>query len=165
MTRFITKDFLLSTITSLSDVRPGSLVERYRRCGKPYCHCVKPGAKGHGPSYSVTRSVKGKTVTKIIPKNAVETTTKQLQEYQRFREAVSELVETNERICDVQLEAQKAASTEAKKRGGTQICRRRLNMRSPISCNRLCAVPSNFQHSSAPGGYRGWGQVDLEHRG
>ena len=111
------KEQMLSTIASLSDFRPGSLVERYRRCGKPYCHCAKPGAKGHGPSYSLTRSVKGKTVTKIIPKNAVETTNKQLQEYQRFREAVSELVETNERICDVQLEAQKAASTEAEKRG------------------------------------------------
>lgn len=111
------KEQILSTITSLSDFRPGSLAERYRRCGKPYCHCAKPGAKGHGPSYSLTRSVEGKTVTKIIPKDAVETTNRQLQEYHRFREAVSELIETNEKICDTHLEAGKEASREAEKKG------------------------------------------------
>ena len=111
------KEQILSTITSLSVFRPGSLAERYRRCGKPYCHCAKPGAKGHGPSYSLTRSVEGKTVTKIIPKDAVETTNRQLQEYHRFREAVSELVETNEKICDAYLEAGKEASREAEKKG------------------------------------------------
>ena len=111
------RERILSKITSLSDFRPGSLVERYRRCGKPYCHCAKPGSRGHGPSYSLTRSVKGKTVTKIIPKEAVETTNRQLQEYHRFREAVRELVETNEKICDAQLEAEKTASREAEKRG------------------------------------------------
>ncbi len=101
----VKKEQLLSKINQLVDFRPGSLVERYRRCGKPYCHCAKPGAKGHGPSYSLTRSVKGKTITKIIPKDAVETTRQQLHEYHLFREAVDELVDTNEKICDTQLEA------------------------------------------------------------
>jgi len=111
------KEQILSTITSLSEFRPGSLAERYRRCGKPYCHCAKPGAKGHGPSYSLTRSVGGKTVTKIIPKDAVETTRRQIEEYHRFREAVAALAETNEKICDAQLEAEKTASKKAEKRG------------------------------------------------
>ena len=113
----VKKEQILSKITHLSDFRPGSLVERYRRCGKPYCHCAKPGAKGHGPSYSLTRSVKGKTVTKIIPKEEVEMTRRQIQEYHRFREVVGELVETNEKICDAKLEAGKQASREAKKKG------------------------------------------------
>jgi hypothetical protein len=111
------KEQILSKITHLADFRPGSLVERYRRCGKPYCHCAKPGAKGHGPSYSLTRSVKGKTITKIIPKDEVEATRQQIQEYHRFREMIGELVETNERICDVRLEANKKASREAEKKG------------------------------------------------
>jgi hypothetical protein len=111
------KEQILSNITHLADFRPGSLAERYRRCGKSYCHCAKPGDKGHGPSYSLTRSVKGKTVTKIIPKDAVETTNRQIQEYHRFREAVSELVDTNEKICDAKLETRKRASREAEKKG------------------------------------------------
>jgi hypothetical protein len=113
----VKKEQILSKIINLSDFRPGSLVERYRRCGKSYCHCAKPGAKGHGPSYSLTRSVKGKTITKIIPKDAVETTRRQIQEYHRFREAVDELVDTNEKICDAKLEEKKEASREAKKKG------------------------------------------------
>jgi hypothetical protein len=111
------KEQILYKITNLSDFRPGSLVERYRRCGKPYCHCAKPGAKGHGPSYSLTRSVKGKTITKIIPKEKVEETRRQISEYHRFREVIGEFVEANERICDAQLEANKKASQEAEKRG------------------------------------------------
>ena len=59
----------------------------------------------------------GKTVTKIIPKEEVEMTRRQIQEYHRFREVVGELVETNEKICDAKLEAGKQASREAKKKG------------------------------------------------
>ena len=105
------------SLTNFSDFRPGSLVERYRRCGKPYCHCAKPGAKGHGPSYSLTRSVKGKTVTKIIPKEEVTETKRQIQEFHRFQEVVAELIETNEKICDVRLETKKTAHKGAKKKG------------------------------------------------
>ena len=101
------KERILSRIASFSDFRPGSLVERFRRCGKPYCPCAKRGEKGHGPSYSLTRSVKGKTVTKIIPKDQVETTRKQIEEYHRFRQAVGELMEANIKICDTKLAMEK----------------------------------------------------------
>lgn len=113
----VKKEQILSEITQLADFRPGSLVERYRRCGKPYCHCAKTGDKGHGPSYSLTRSVKGKTITKIIPKEEVERTRQQIKEYHRFQEMIGALVDTNEKICDIQLEATKQACQEAKKKG------------------------------------------------
>jgi hypothetical protein len=62
-------------------MRPGSLVKRYRACGKPTCHCAQKGDRGHGPSWSLTRPVAGKTVTKVIPPNAVEATQAQFAEY------------------------------------------------------------------------------------
>jgi hypothetical protein len=111
------REQILATITQFSEFRPGSLVMRYRKCGKPYCHCAKPGERGHGPSYSLTRSVKGKTVTKIIPKEAVTVTRQQIQEYHRFQKIIGELVDTNEKICDLQLDEKKQASREAKKKG------------------------------------------------
>lgn len=111
------KEQILEQITQIALFRPGSLVERYRKCGKPYCHCSQPGERGHGPSYSLTRSVKGKTITKIIPKEEVEETKQQIQEYHRFQNLIGELVNTNETICDVQLEVKKQASVEAKKKG------------------------------------------------
>jgi len=58
----------------------------------------------------------GKTVTKIIPKEEVEMTRRQFQVYHRFYEVVGELVETNEKIYDAKLKAEKKASRETKKR-------------------------------------------------
>jgi hypothetical protein len=83
--------------------RPGCLVERYRKCGKPNCRCAQPDEPGHGPSWSLTRDVKGKTTTKIIPKEFVPRTREQIEEYQRLRHLTSDLVEVNEKICEARI--------------------------------------------------------------
>jgi hypothetical protein len=105
-------------LSQMDDLRPGSLVDRFRRCGKPTCHCAKPDSPGHGPSYSLTREVGGKTVTKIIPPSAVEQTKRQIDEYKRFRELTREFVEVSEKVCDAQLHpAVGSVSREVKKNG------------------------------------------------
>jgi len=101
-------------------LRPGSLVERYRRCGKPGCHCAGKGAEGHGPSWSLTREVGGKTITRVIPTGAVAQTREQIAEHKRFRAMVREVVETSELLCDARLEAGVAASDEAAEKGGSK---------------------------------------------
>ena len=45
--------------TTLGDLRPGSLKPRYRKCGKPNCHCAREGDPGHGPKWVLSREVKG----------------------------------------------------------------------------------------------------------
>ena len=77
------RDELKAKIVQVDDFRPGSLMERYRRCGKPTCHCAKEGEAGHGPSWSLTLEVGGKTVTRTIPPDAVETTRQQIAEEKR----------------------------------------------------------------------------------
>ena len=111
---------LKTEIAQVGDLRPGSLVERYRRCGKCGCHCAETGAAGHGPSWSLTREVGGKTVTRVIPPKAVDSTRRQMAEHRRFRGLVRELVETSEQLCDAKLEAPEAASQEAAKKGGSK---------------------------------------------
>ena len=96
---------IITQIKNFPDFRSGSLVGRYRKCGKPNCHCAKPDSKGHGPSWSLTRTFKGKTITKIIPKDAVEITRKQISQYHQFQETVHNLVETNVKICNAHLES------------------------------------------------------------
>jgi hypothetical protein len=106
------RDQLTAAIAQIGDMRPGSLVPRFRRCGKATCHCAKKDAKGHGPSYSLTHPVAGKTVTRVIPAgSAVEVTKRQLNEYHRFRELVRQLINVSEQICDLQLR-QSASSAE-----------------------------------------------------
>ena len=57
------KTAMLDQIVTVSDIRPGSLLGRFRKSGKPNCHCAREGDQGHGPSWSLTRAVGGKTVT------------------------------------------------------------------------------------------------------
>jgi hypothetical protein len=92
-------------LSGLGDLRPGSLTERYRKCGKPNCHCAQPGQTGHGPSWSLTHDVKGKTATRIIPEALVPQTREQIAEYRRLRDLTRDLVEVNEKICEVRIES------------------------------------------------------------
>ena len=91
-------------IKSLGDMRRGSLAERYIRCGKAGCHCTKVGSKGHGPSYSLTRKVKGKTVTKYLRVEQVEQVQEQIRNRRQFGRLLQEFLEVNEAICDLRLE-------------------------------------------------------------
>ena len=122
-------------IAAVGNLRPGSLVERYRRCGKPNCHCAQPGAKGHGPSWSLTRAVGGKTITKVIPAGPpVERTRDQIAEYRRYKELVQQFVNLSEQLCDARLrEGQAEAKATAKKGGLKQRSRRRSSPRSKRS--------------------------------
>src|ERR1700674_3764483 len=98
------RDQLKAQLAAIGEMRPGSLVPRFRKCGKPSCHCAKKGAQGHGPSFSLTHPVAGKTVTRIIPAGpVVEQTRQQLDEYHRFRQLVQQLIAVSEQICDWQL--------------------------------------------------------------
>jgi len=110
---------LRAALAQIGDLRPGSLVERYRACGKPTCHCAVAGSRGHGPTWSLTHAVKGKTVTKVIPADAVDRTREQIGEYKRFRSLVREFVEVSERLCDLRLAGEKAARKEEAKKGAS----------------------------------------------
>jgi hypothetical protein len=124
-------------LTEIDDLRPGSLVERFRKCGKPTCHCAKPDSPGHGPSYSLTREVEGKTLTKIIPSDAVEQTQRQIAEYRRFRNLARDFVEVSEKVCDAQLHAATgSASPELKKNGARRGRAGRTGRRDPRSPGR-----------------------------
>lgn len=114
------REELKTKIVQVGDFRPGSLVERYRRCGKPTCHCAQEGEAGHGPSWSLTREIGGKTVTRIIPPNAVEATRRQIAEHRRFRGLVRELVETNDQLCDARIKTPEVASREGAKKGASK---------------------------------------------
>ena len=119
------KAALLTQLTSLTDFRAGTSVVRHRKCGKPGCRSAREGEPGHGPSWSLTRSVKGKTVTKILAAEAVDTTQRQIGEYHRFQQIVHELVEINVKICDALLEADDEEDPERAEKGGSTAHSRR----------------------------------------
>ncbi|MEA1910727.1 MAG: DUF6788 family protein [Spirochaetota bacterium] len=108
---------LIQKLLDLKPFRQGSLTARYHKCGKDYCHCAKEGDPGHGPYWTLSRAIKGKNVAKTIRADAVETTKQQIGRFHDFQKIVDQIKEINIKICDTQLEQDKQASQEAKKKG------------------------------------------------
>ncbi len=91
---------LLRSLTSLNDMRPGSVVGAVWRCGKPNCHCAQPEDPGHGPSLRLTYKSNGKTITEALPTPAaVRKAQQETAEFRRFRELSRELVQVSEKLC------------------------------------------------------------------
>ena len=98
------RDQLTGSLAHIDDLRPGFLTARFRKCGKANCHCAQKDSPGHGPSYSLTHRIGGKTVTQVIPQGpAVERAKAQIAEYRRFRNLIRELIAVSEQICSAQL--------------------------------------------------------------
>lgn len=64
-------DKLKRELLALDFVRPGSVVKRYMRCGKPSCRCMGKPPLLHGPYYQWSHKLRGKTVTiRLTPEQA-----------------------------------------------------------------------------------------------
>ena len=111
------RDQLAANLAHVDDLRPGFLTARFRKCGKPNCHCAQKDSPGHGPSYSLTHASGGKTITQVIPQGpAVDRTRAQIAEYRRFRKLVQELIAVSEQLCNAQLQQPEAMVAEESKK-------------------------------------------------
>ena len=109
---------LLHQITALADFRSGSITSIQGRCGKPNCHCHKPGHPGHGPNFRLTRKHQGKTISETFPTPAaLEKARREVAEFRRFQELSAELLAVNEQICQLRpVPEQQPAAQESKRR-------------------------------------------------
>ena len=108
---------LLDSLSSLGDLRPGSIVSAIRRCGKSTCHCAQPDDPGHGPSLRLTHKRKGKTITEALSTPAaVRKAEREVAEFRKFQEIGHEFVEVNEKICRLRPCEDAAPTTQEKKR-------------------------------------------------
>ena len=104
-------------IAQLGDMRSGSITHTAGRCGNPNCHCHQARDPGHGPYYRLTRKVNGKTVTETFSSPAsLAKAQREVAECQRFRELGDQLVDVNERICELRPVEEAPASAQEKKR-------------------------------------------------
>ena len=124
------RERLCGELASLGDLRPGTLVERYRKCGKPTCHCARDGDPGHGPVWTLVFRARGKSKTRVIPADAVPETRAQIAEYRRLRALTAALVEVSEGLCHARLAAGRDAGREVKMGASRQPSRRNSGTRS-----------------------------------
>ena len=109
-------------------MRRGSLSERYVKCSKPGCSCAEDPKARHGPYFSLTRGVGGRTQSRFISQAQAELVRHQVEAGQHFRRQVEAFWEACEQWADAQLEGP-AASEAAPKKGS----RRRWKTKSSRS--------------------------------
>lgn len=96
------KTEVLKRIQSLGDMRSGSLSVRYQRCGKSPCICDDPKHPGHGPIYSLSTVVNGKTKIKNYKIGSeLNKVQKEIESYQTFKELSKELIYKSNQICEL----------------------------------------------------------------
>jgi hypothetical protein len=77
-------------------------VTRYRRCGKPSCHCQK--TKAHGPAHYLVVTVgRGKTESILLSEEMLPVARQFLDNYQRWRAAVEKVSEVNRRLLQMRV--------------------------------------------------------------
>ena len=126
------RDSVMRQLASLGDLRPGSLFERYRKCGKAGCHCAREDDPGHGPNWVLTSRVNGRALTRAIPPGAVAETRAQIEECKRLRALTAELVEVSEHLCHARLSSDREVGREAKKGAPRKPSRRRSGPRPGV---------------------------------
>jgi hypothetical protein len=88
---------LLGQLPPLRGILRGSLIERYKRCGKPGCKCAD--GPGHGPKYylSVTPA-EGRPEMDYVPLAYHEEVTKFLENYRLTRRILQQICEINREL-------------------------------------------------------------------
>ena len=98
-------------------MRRGSFSQRYVKCSEPGCPCASDPKARHGPYFSLTRGVRGRTHSRLISAAQAELVRRQVEAGQHFRRQVEAFWEACEQWANAQLEAPVAASEAAKKKG------------------------------------------------
>jgi len=111
---------LAAQISELRPMRRGSVSERYVRCNKPGCRCRDRDDARHGPYYSLSRVVKGRTQSRWLSAEQVVIVRQQVEAGQQFRKNIEAYWQVCERWSDARLDAPEAASQEAAQRGGSK---------------------------------------------
>ena len=88
---------LLRRLPDLQRILKGSLIERYKRCGKPGCKCAQ--GPGHGPKYYLSISRTGqRPQMDYVPQEYHDQVEEYLANYRLAREIISEISRINQEL-------------------------------------------------------------------
>ena len=124
---------LVAQFGAPTPMRRGSLTARYVKCSKPGCRCAEDPAARHGPYYSLTRGVAGRTQSRWVSAEQAAVARRQVEAGQEFRARVEAYWAACESWADTQLDAPAAAPAAGQKGGSPPPSRRRRSASSRCS--------------------------------
>ena len=124
---------LATHLSAPTPMRRGSLSERYVKCSKPGCACAERPEARHGPYYSLTRTVAGRTQSRFVPAAQAARVREQIAAGQAFRRHVEAFWDACEHWADAQLAPIEAGPEAAEKGGSRRRSPRKSSRRSTRS--------------------------------
>lgn len=85
---------LIRDMPPLESIARGSLIERFKRCGRPGCHCAD--GRGHGPKHYLSVSVSGeRPQMDYVPAARAEEVRAMVDNFNRARAILNEICAIN----------------------------------------------------------------------
>ena len=112
-------------------LRRGSVSERFVKCGKSACSCAQDPKSRHGPYFSFTHAVKGRTQSRFLSCEEAAVVRRQIERGQQFRGEVDAYWKRCERVAEQELSNLEAAPQEAAKKGGSKRRSKQSSRRRP----------------------------------
>ena len=90
-------------LAALGDLRPGSLSTQYNVCGTPGCRCKATPPEKHGPYYQVSFTRKGKSSSKFVRKEDLNTVRRELKNYEVMKTLVDRWIDLATELSNIRL--------------------------------------------------------------
>jgi hypothetical protein len=127
---------LYKELEAIGDFRRGTISVNYRKCGKKNCICTKKGHPGHGPQYLWNTTIKAKSYAKNVRLGPeLKKYMEEIASYRHFLRLCEEIVQLNEKICDLRPvpEIEDTNEAEELKKKLQRHFRRKYRKRLPVS--------------------------------
>lgn len=87
-------DRIKEKISSIGEMRPGSLSKQFNVCGNPRCRCKDPeNPRKHGPYFQLSYTRKGKSTSEFVRKEMVAAVKEEIKNYQKFKKLMDEWID------------------------------------------------------------------------
>ena len=124
---------LAAELAEPKPMRRGSLSQRTVKCSKPGCPCAQDPKARHGPYYSLTRAVRGKTHSRFLTPEQAAVARQQIEAGHAFRTKLEAYWQGCEDWADRQLEGSTASAEEAEKGGSKRTSKTKSSRKSKRS--------------------------------
>jgi hypothetical protein len=124
---------LAAELGKAKPMRRGSLSKRTIKCSKPGCACARDPKARHGPYYSFTHAIEGKTHSRFLTAEQADLVRQQIEAGHEFRGRVDALWEASEQWADRELAHVTGSSEGAKKRGSRPVSKTKSRRKSRAS--------------------------------
>jgi hypothetical protein len=121
---------LAADLADAKPMRRGSLSKRTIKCSKPGCACAQDPKARHGPYYSFTHAVRGKTRSRFLTGEQADVVRQQIAAGRNFRGHVDALWEACEEWADHELAESSGSSGEPKKGGSKRTFKTKSSRKS-----------------------------------